>query len=327
MSVLREMPKALLLATMTMLVQAPATADTVPLGALSKMGGKMGGKMGDTGQPVPAYILELPDSVTEVLVAETDTATLFRFRRDGADMRRYDQRYMSIGENGVGKQRAWDRRTPLGIYFVTDRLDPNRLPDRYGAAAFPLDYPNTLDRLAGRSGDGIWIHGVDPHVGQRPPLATDGCLALGNDDLLAMAPAIAPLVTPVVITPRLEHLTPAAIARLRDELKAELERWVSSFETGDLYTYLSLYAEDFVFHGLPRERWLALQLGRFGSRSAAAVTLEDLVLLKDPVEDEVYLSRFTRSTVENGRRMAITQRLYWHRSATGVWRIIAEDSG
>ncbi len=315
MSAPRKMPKALLLAATTMLAPAPATADTTA------------DAMGNTGQPVPAYILELPDSVAEVLVAETDTATLFRFRRDGTDMRRYDQRYMSIGENGVGKQKAWDRRTPLGIYFVTDRLDPNRLPDRYGAAAFPLDYPNTLDRLAGRGGDGIWIHGVDPQAGQRPPLATDGCLALGNDDLLAMAPDIAPLATPVVITPRLEHLTPAAIARLRDELKAELERWVSSFEAGDLYTYLSLYADDFVFHGLPRERWLALQLGRFGSRSAATVTLEDLVLLKDPVEDEVYLSRFTRSTVENGRRVSIKQRLYWHRSAAGVWRIIAEDSG
>lgn len=281
----------------------------------------------ETAQPVPAYVLELPDSVTELLVAETDTATLFRFRRDGMVMRHYDQRYMSIGEHGVRKQKAWDRRTPLGIYFVSDRLDPERLPDRYGAAAFPLDYPNTLDRLAGRDGDGIWIHGVDPRAGSRPPLATDGCLALGNDDLLAIAPDITPLSTPVVITRRLERLMPEEIARLRGELKVMLARWVSSLETGDLYAYQSLYADDFVFHGLPRERWLALQLGRFETQGAVAVTLEDLVLLKEPVEDEVYLSRFTRSMVENGRRVSITHRLYWRRSMPGVWRIIAEDNG
>ncbi len=300
-------PKTIPAALLTLLVQTAAATDTA--------------------QPVPAYVLELPDSVTELLVAETDTATLFRFRRDGTIMREYDRRYMSIGEQGVRKQRAWDRRTPLGIYFVNDRLDPERLPDRYGAAAFPLDYPNTLDRLAGRSGDGIWLHGVDPGAGRRPPLDTDGCLALGNDDLLAIAPDIAPLSTPVVITRRLERLMPEEIARLRDELKAVLARWVSSFETRDLYAYLSLYAEDFVFHGLSRERWLALQLGRFESRGAAAVTLEDLVLLKEPAEDEVYLSRFTRSVVENGRRVSITHRLYWRRSMAGVWRIIAEDNG
>ena len=63
----------------------------------------------------PAWLIEVPDSVTDILVAETGSATMHRFARAGDDIIEVDQRYMSIGLNGPGKEKAWDRRTPLGI--------------------------------------------------------------------------------------------------------------------------------------------------------------------------------------------------------------------
>jgi len=86
---------------------------------------------------------------------------------------------MSIGENGVGKERAWDRRTPLGIYFANEQLDTSRMHDKYGPMAFPLDYPNAWDEVNARTGDGIWIHGVDRN-GEVSPLQQriDQCVAL-----------------------------------------------------------------------------------------------------------------------------------------------------
>ncbi len=69
-----------------------------------------------------------------------------RFGRTASGIVKIDQRYMSIGENGVGKKRAWDRKTPLGIYFITEQLDTSNLDDKYGVAAYPLDYPNAWDR-------------------------------------------------------------------------------------------------------------------------------------------------------------------------------------
>jgi hypothetical protein len=73
--------------------------------------------------PVPAYVLQLPDSVAAVLIAETDSAKLHRYERVQGRLKHRQTRYMSIGENGVGKERAWDRRTPLGIYFANEQLD------------------------------------------------------------------------------------------------------------------------------------------------------------------------------------------------------------
>jgi len=134
---------------------------------------------------VPAYLLQLPASLETILVAETDTSTLYRFAAIQGQIKIHDERYMSIGQNGVGKMRPWDRRTPLGIYFVVEQLDTSKLHERYGPTAFPLDYPNIWDRINRRGGDGIWIHGVAPGGDQRPPLDTDGCIALpGSEHLL-----------------------------------------------------------------------------------------------------------------------------------------------
>jgi len=275
----------------------------------------------------PAYVIELPESVPVVLIAETATSTLYRLERDTVLARVADRLYMSIGENGAGKQRAWDRRTPLGVYFVVDQLDTSRLPAKYGITAYPLDYPNTLDRMAGRTGDGIWLHGVDPSLSGRPARDTDGCLALGNDDLAALGPDIVPLVTPVIVTPVVAYTTGGALEALRKRIRARLREWVSSFETGDLHGYESLYDDDFDFHGLSRDRWLALQLGRFRWRAVDSVSIDEVLLIRDPLAPDTVLARFIRTIVADGRAIRTTMRLYWRQAADGEYRIIAEDAG
>ena len=46
--------------------------------------------------------------------------------------------YASIGKNGVGKFKEGDKKTPIGVYFISRFLDPDSLPDYYGDGAFPL---------------------------------------------------------------------------------------------------------------------------------------------------------------------------------------------
>ena len=204
---------------------------------------------------LPAYLLELPASVTTVLVAETNRAVLHRISNGSRGPEYADERYMSIGQNGVGKQRPWDRRTPLGIYFVTEQLDTTKLHERYGPTAFPLDYPNIWDRINRRGGDGIWIHGVDASGGKRPPLDTDGCIALPNDEILALEDFLRPTVTPVIIARDIRWASPAEIAAVRDEIRLAVDAWAESIRSRDLHRYLSLYAEDFGYRGMTREQW------------------------------------------------------------------------
>ena len=186
---------------------------------------------------LPSYLLEMPDSVTDILIANTETATMHRFVRSGGRIIEQDQRYVSIGQNGVGKQRAWDKKTPLGVYFITERLDTSKLDDKYGVAAFPLDYPNAWDRHNQRTGDGIWLHGVDHKKPQRPPLDTDGCLALPNDEILRLADDLEPLVTPIIVARELTWATAGELENMRLEFRLALDIWRQSVAQSDLLTY------------------------------------------------------------------------------------------
>jgi murein L,D-transpeptidase YafK len=276
---------------------------------------------------VPAYLLQLPAGVATVLIAETGSSMLHRVVNNGGGIEYGDERYMSIGENGVGKQRPWDRRTPLGIYFVTEQLDTSKLHERYGPTAFPLDYPNAWDRRNDRSGDGIWIHGVEEGNGRRPARDTDGCIALPNDELLKLENELVPVVTPVIITREMHWTSPEAISTVRGELSRVLEDWAASIRSGDLHGYLSAYAGDFEYRGMSRDEWARYRLETIGAARIDDIRIEDVLLLADPEDDGLYLSRFRQSIVEGDRTVTTQKRLYWRRDDAGRYRIVAEDNG
>ena len=275
----------------------------------------------------PAYLLEIPDSAGTVLIAETKSSTLHYFGAGEDGMQKQGASYMSIGLKGVGKQRAWDRKTPLGIFFITGQLDTSKLHEKYGPTAFPLDYPTIWDRLNRRSGDGIWIHGVTPDSGPRPPFDTDGCIALPNDELLALEPRLEPLSTPVLITREIEWLRDEQLAAMRAELRGRLDAWSTSYAAGDLHRYLSLYADDFTYRGMNREQWNAFRTQSITGAPPRVVELDNVFLLADPEERGLYLARFLQTITYDDRRVATVKRLYWRRTSDGELRIVAEDNG
>jgi murein L,D-transpeptidase YafK len=276
---------------------------------------------------LPVYLLEIPKSIDTILIAETETSTLHKFVSGDDGLQPQREIYMSVGQNGVGKQRAWDRRTPLGVYFINEQLDTTRLHEKYGPMAFPLDYPNIWDRINRRSGDGIWLHGVTPNAGRRPPLDTDGCIALPNEDLMALEEDLVPLVTPVLIARQIDWAGAEQVAALRDELRQALDTWVTSYKSGDLHQYLSLYADDFSYRGMNRDEWAAFRTQSITKAPPQSVELTDLLLLADPEYAGLYLARFNQAIVYDDRRIATVKRLYWRRTADGRLVIVAEDNG
>jgi murein L,D-transpeptidase YafK len=280
----------------------------------------------NAGELRPIYLLQTPESTSHVFIAETESSTLYRIV-DSPNGALIDERYMSVGQNGVGKRRAWDRRTPLGVYFVSERLDTSGLHEKYGPLAFPLDYPNSWDDLNERSGDGIWIHGVGPSAGIRPPQDTDGCISVPNNELLKLENDFVPLITPVIITRRIEWASTDEIIALRDELRAALDFWAGSFRSGDMHQHLSLYADDFEYRGLSKDEWMAYRLQTTGRRSIKDMQLSEILLISDPEETDIFLSRFRQIIVDDTQSIETTKRLYWRRQENGQFRIVAEEDG
>jgi murein L,D-transpeptidase YafK len=280
-------------------------------------------------QEIPAWLLRVPGTTGTIFVAETDASTFHRFeRRDDHHVFKAGQDYMSIGRGGIRKEKNGDRKTPLGIYFVTEQLDTSRLHDKYGITAFTLDYPNAWDRRLGRTGDGIWVHGVDPNGGTRPPLDTDGCIALPNERLAALDGAFSPNITPVLITRRIEWATQEEVAVTRAALEAAVIGWVRGLEDGDMHAWLDAYDDDFLHWGMNKAEWSSFSMQTVANRPITDVKISELLLLGDPAEEGLYLSRFRLEVVENDARRVISmRRMYWRRSESGAFRIIAEDSG
>ena len=94
------------------LAASPVAADDAALAAIDE-------------RQRPAWLLEVPDSVTDILVADTGNATMHRFARAGEDIIEIDRRYMSIGQKGPGKERAWDKR-PTTATTATGRSGSKR---------------------------------------------------------------------------------------------------------------------------------------------------------------------------------------------------------
>jgi murein L,D-transpeptidase YafK len=275
----------------------------------------------------PAYLLEMPDSVSDILIADAATASMLRFVRSGDKIVEKDRRYMSIGLNGTGKKRAWDRKTPLGVYFITEKIDTSKLNEKYGVAAYALDYPNAWDRQKKRTGSGIWLHGVDRKGPKRPPRDTDGCLALPNEEITLLEDVIEPHVTPVIVARDVTWATPDEIRKTRMEFRAALDIWKKSLAHGDLDTYLSLYANDFRFYDMNRDEWISYRIGVFESLQLHAVMIEDVMLLADPEEPDLFISRFTQVLVTDAGPIESKKRLYWRRNGGKRWEIVSEDSG
>ncbi len=155
---------------------------------------------GEPGTSPPELVFcyqgKLPD--TRLVVVDKSRQRIMVFRYLGQMVLEYE--YPSVtGVNFGHKVKKGDERTPVGIYFTTHRYQDNKITI-FGKKAIHLNYPNPLDQVEGRRGDGIYIHGTNSELKDR---STNGCIALRNGDLDKLAPLIKEHVTPVVVVERL----------------------------------------------------------------------------------------------------------------------------
>lgn len=162
---------------------------------------------------VPEPVRYLSANVPQVVVVDAQKSRLYLLaqRSDGSGQTQLQvvfDAYVSIGNQGMGKWREGDAKTPAGVYFIQKHLTDPMLPDLYGSGALTLDYPNPLDKQLKRTGSGIWLHGSPSQQYARPPTATDGCVVLANDDMTRLVQHGMRADTPVIIAEQLRWVAP-----------------------------------------------------------------------------------------------------------------------
>ncbi len=145
--------------------------------------------------PFPA--IEGHDEMNYLIVADKYDRVLHLLKNQRGNWGIIKSYPVAIGANPGAKQAQWDKKTPEGTYFVISRKEDAELNEIYGPLAYVLNYPNPGDSVAGRTGDGIWIHGTVPG---KVPVDTKGCLEMHNNNILKLADFLGDGdLTPVII--------------------------------------------------------------------------------------------------------------------------------
>ena len=269
----------------------------------------------------PAPVLQLARSQSHVLVVDTLRSRLFVYANDLGRPRYVTDFYVSLGLNGPEKRVEGDQKTPLGVYRITEKRA--QLPDFYGPGAYPIDYPNDWDKMHGRKGHGIWLHGTPSATYSRPPRATDGCIVLTNDDLERLSRYVDVSRTPVVIVDRLEWREPRRWDAERDDFLATLDQWKKDWESRDTERYFRHYAGDFRAERGGMSGWKAQKRKVNAGKSWIKVGLDDVSLFAYPGERKMMVVSFTQDYRSNNLSNRTHKRLYWIHE-DGRWRILHE---
>ena len=272
---------------------------------------------------MPSPILQLAPTQQHVLVIDTSRSRLFVYANDLGRPRYITDFYISLGKNGVEKSREGDQKTPLGVYRVI--ASKEQLPDFYGAIAFPLDYPNEWDRMQGRKGHGIWLHGTPSDTYARAPFATDGCIVLTNDDLAKLQKYVDVSRTPVVIGQAVKWEEGARWEGDREEFLRDFESWRMDWESRDLDKYFSHYAADFRTERRDLAGWKASKRKAGAGKSWIRVAVDNMSVFAYPDGGrQIMMVTFEQDYRSSNLSTRTVKRQYWVREDRG-WRILHES--
>ena len=277
---------------------------------------------------VPNAVLALAPSYRYVVVVDLKRNRLYLLKNVNGVPKIQADYYASIGEKGIGKYSEGDAKTPVGVYHVTEYKSDRELPELYGVGAFPVNYPNELDLLYGRTGYGIWVHGVPRDTYNRAPRASQGCVVVSNEDLEDLHEYIQPGVTPVVFTDQLEWLTPEEAAEKRWELVTAVADWRRRWEQVDTEGYLGYYSAQFVSNdGMDKQSFSEYKRQVNANKTAIDVKLDDISIFRYPSEQDMALITFTQRYSSNNFHAVARKQQFWKRDSAAGWQILHESRG
>ncbi len=270
---------------------------------------------------IPSQFIDLPASTKHAIAVDASRSRLYLFENGPNGLQLVADHYASIGKFGAEKNVQGDQRTPIGVYYITSRLEGAKLTDFYGVGALPLNYPNEYDRRLGRTGSGIWLHGVPSENYARSPLSTDGCVALANPELKTIMDRVQPRSTPVVISRTLEWVEPQEQEAHRQGLRNLLEGWRVARSSGDINRLMSFYSPQFASGSKDVQQWRQMLEREVASQRGRQLQLKDMAILGWRDRSDVLVVTF--GELNEGERTGSVKRQYWGKEG-GLWKIFFE---
>ena len=287
----------------------------------------------------PNLLVQFGAGQSHLIVVDTAKSRLFVYKKVDDGLQYVADYYVTIGKNGANKQVEGDKRTPLGLYFASAKLN-RQLDDFYGDGAYPLNYPNELDQHQNKNGSGIWLHGTPTNTYSRPPRASDGCVVLSNPDLKALSPILQSGRVPVVIADNLEWLEKDQFkAKLdaqnenKQSLENALEDWRKDWVAQNTDAYLSHYSKKFFYSDGGLQKWSDYKRGIQSAKPKVAIQINDISMFGYPGEHKAHglaepmvVVNFEQDFKSASLQNKMRKRQYWI-NENNSWKIIYEGAG
>ena len=175
-----------------------------------------------------------------------------------------------VGANG-DKFKEGDLKTPLGVYTIRKRFTPQ--DQFYGPLAFVLSYPNTYDKVRGKDGYGIWIHGSPLDGSDRNPMSK-GCIVLDNDTIDLLDKNIKPKNSIILVS---EDGIGKVDKTEISTILSELFRWKDAWRESDVDAYLDFYDKDFKrYDGLSKKNFENMKRRIFSRKQNKKIVFKNI---------------------------------------------------
>jgi len=201
---------------------------------------------------------------------------------------------VQVGKEMGDKMVEGDLKTPLGVYNFIRRIQ--HLDPDYGSLAITTNYPNFFDKMHGKTGYGIWIHGLPENDPSKT--TTEGCIAMEND-LLLQFDALINHKKALLITNKQDLMT-TDIQEIA-KILAFIHRWKIAWKYNDFENYIDAYDKDFKWHnGMDKEEFARYKKNIFTIASNKQIIHSDFEII--PYPTELYAQRIFQVKMQQNYR-------------------------
>ncbi len=249
------------------------------------------------------------EGINYILACDKNETSLKLYTKNKSNVFDLNESFSAfVGEKNGDKQKEGDLKTPIGVYKLIQKLD--NVDSFYGPLAFVTSYPNTYDRVQGKNGSGIWVHGL--------PLDRDrngytrGCIAINNSNLRHLEEKIE-------VDEALVYIDQEAYPKVKKEelvtLLSQLYTWRQAWKENDIENYLNFYDPSFKRNdGLSIKKFKKYKERVFSKNESKQILFTNINILPYPMahKKDIFLISFSEQYNSRSYQFNGEKELYVH---------------
>jgi murein L,D-transpeptidase YafK len=232
---------------------------------------------------------------------------------------------VTLGKNSGDKMLEGDLKTPEGIYRFTTKYVQPQIKKKFGAIAFYVDYPNSIDKHDKKTGFDIMLHSTDDPSRLARQQDSDGCMVVDDVRIRELANYIHTPFTTLLI---FDQLKPEYLqTETTGDLKTAFDAWIEAWSSKNIDAYIGSYAKDFHYESMSRDQYRRYKEALNKKYETIDVKATEPRFFHHPKYDLVTFTQEYSSTFKGGKKAFVARgqkRIYFVREA-GLLKIFSEE--